>query len=1137
MSHSIYSIENLKLFCKYLNTACLIMSYRNELKYEYANDCYYKLFKYHPDDDFNYAALFSNDNQKITNKIEQAILNNEKSLEIKFQTFTKDNELIWLLLKYSFIYTEEFIAIICLAENITETKENQPKYLHDSLLNIGLTSDTIAFYAIDVDNDLIIEDFISSTNKMKRYGNLETDSSYSEFLLSWSEVFIHPDDKNKFFNDLNPYHLKELFNQRITEICCEYRSLLSNQKYIWTSSTIHLSYNEETDKIIGFVYIKNINDKKELALLKQTALPTKLYNHSALKQIIGNYLNNKATKSGALLLINIDNFKNINDNLNHLFGDRVLRDVTDKLTSIFDKEAIIGRYSDNEFIVFVKDISSKEYIYAKTNLILKELNLSYSSGLNEYAISSSIGIVFIPEDGNTLADLFARADLAVYRAKKLGKSQYYTFNEHNYEITPYTNYISKGWLIDELDEIVYVSSIDNYELLFMNRNGRELTGINVGDYKHIKCYEALHGRSSPCPFCSNAKLTLNDFYTWEMENHFLNKKYVVKDKLIMIDDKLARMGIAHDVTTTHNSSLEQVPIEFAIEKTILSCMKILANPDTLDKAITNVLKIIGNFYQATRAFIIEINLDTKTGKNTYEWCKDGYPHYREQLQNIDFTQLPYIYETYEHNSNLIINDCETMKDDYPREYKYFKNRGAQSIVIIPYEEKGVFAGYIGVDNPSVNRNTITLLDSIIFSIINEIKKRRLAEQNQYSLYHDDLSGLYNRNSFSNFLNIGNNAERCQAIVLADINGLKEINRDFGHAYGDNIITILSEIMLSYFDKQKLFRLSGDEFIIVVNDIEYDHFIKTVKQMEDELHVSTPNGVSIGYAWSEDDVEITDLILQAEELMIINKQAYYERANEYKKHYSPKKLEKLLTAFKQKQFIVYLQPKLDINKNKVVSAESLVRLNIPGRGLIMPNKFIPVIEKEHLTKHMDFYMFEEVCKILDSWQKQGKELIPISVNISRLTLLEMDFISSLKEVKDKFDFPNEYIILEITESIGNFDRSIITSIAKQIKDLGFKISLDDFGAQYANLSLLATLEFDELKVDKSIIDILVDNDNCKAILQYISDLCKKINITCIAEGVENKTQFDILLNLGVNIIQGYYYSKPLPLNIFEQKMIV
>lgn len=1140
-----YNLDMITRICNHLNTACAIITYRHNFHFEYANDLYYQLFKYKRNDGFNYSLPYSNDYQKVKNTITSIIQKKEEFLEIETQSFNKDNDLIWTRSRLSFIYNNQSVYIICLVENITENKKvlknleiSHQKYLHEGQFKAAIASDALVSYEINIDDDLIIEDIIENTVNMLKLVDLNTNCSYSEFLLRWTKKCVHPDDKNKFYQELHPHRLKKLFEQGITEVYCEYRSLNATQKQGWVSTTIHLLHVGETNKLFGFVYVKDINDKKihELELLRQSQSDplTKLYNRTAFGQIVNEYLNKKRESSSALLLIDIDNFKNINDNLGHSFGDTVLCEIAHKLTNIFNNKAIIGRYGGDEFIIFIKDIPSKKYVYHKASIILEELHLYYSSNYQEYTISSSIGITFSPDDGKTLHELFEQTDSALYRAKKLGKSQYFAFNDSYQDITPVTNYISKGWLIDELDEIVYVSSLDTYELLYLNRKGREITGIEAGEYNHIKCYEALQGRTSPCPFCTNAKLNLNEFYIWEFSNQHLNKDYIVKDKLVLWEGTPVRMEIAVDVSDTHNFNLQRVPTEFAIEKTILDCLQALTIPDTLEEAINNVLEIIGNFYQATRAYIVEIDLNTKIGSNTYEWCRENYPHYRDQLQRIDLNEIPYIYEAFEHHNNLIINDCEAIKKEHPREYAHFISREAHSLVTIPYEETDIFAGYIGVDNPSINQNTIALLDSINFSIVNEIKKRRLYEKTQYNLYHDNLSGLLNRNSFTQFLSYENSAVYSQGVILADINGLKEINRDFGHYHGDKIITIISSIMNSYFPSEKIFRLSGDEFIIIVNNLEYKQFIEATKQMDDTLLGSTPNGVSLGYTWSEDNMDINDLIHQAEELMMINKQIYYERADTYKKHYSPKKLENLLKCFKAKQFVVYLQPKFDIDQNKVVSAEALVRLEYPGHGLIMPNKFIPTLEKERMTRYLDFYMFEQICEILERWQKEGKELIPISVNISRLTLLESDFTNSLKRIKNKYNIPNNFITLEITESIGNIDRSIIATISKRIKDLGFNISLDDFGAKYANMSLLSTLNFDELKIDKSMIDTLVNNDKCQTILHHIIEMCKKINVACVAEGVETEKQIELLVCLGCNIIQGFYYSKPIPLQEFEDK---
>ena len=187
------------------------------------------------------------------------------------------------------------------------------------------------------------------------------------------------------------------------------------------STTIHLLHVGETNKLFGFVYVKDINDKKihELELLRQSQSDplTKLYNRTAFGQIVNEYLNKKRESSSALLLIDIDNFKNINDNLGHSFGDTVLCEIAHKLTNIFNNKAIIGRYGGDDFIIFIKDIPSKKYVYHKASIILEELHLLLLIKLSRIYDQQFNWYYFSPDDGKTLHELFEQTDSALYRAK------------------------------------------------------------------------------------------------------------------------------------------------------------------------------------------------------------------------------------------------------------------------------------------------------------------------------------------------------------------------------------------------------------------------------------------------------------------------------------------------------------------------------------------------------------------------------------------------------------------------------------------------------------------------------------------------------------------------------------------------
>ena len=200
----------------------------------------------------------------------------------------------------------------------------------------------------------------------------------------------------------------------------------------------------------------------------------------------------------------------------------------------------------------------------------------------------------------------------------------------------------------------------------------------------------------------------------------------------------------------------------------------------------------------------------------------------------------------------------------------------------------------------------------------------------------------------------------------------------------------------------------------------------------------------------------------------------------------------------------------------------------------PIKFIPLLEKERLIRYIDFFVFEEVCKTLHRWKAEGKKLVPISLNFSRNTLLESDFVKTLKIIAAKYNVLRSLIEIEITETIGEIDTKIISNISKEIKNAGFTIALDDFGSKYSNISLFTTLEFDTLKLDRSLVEKLQVSSEKKIIVRSVINMCKEMNVRTIGEGIETEEVNSLLASLNCDHAQGYLYSRPIPIPEFEKK---
>lgn len=1026
------------------------------------------------------------------------------------------------------------------AQDISAIEEANNRYIQEGRLRSALVHDALASYEINISEDRIVEGMIDGCTAMLANVGLSINCSYNEFVHRWAASNVHEEDRDAFLERVSIAELKHAFAMGESEIVCEYRSHRKTEQHAhmeWVETVIHMFQNVE-GCLSAFVYVKSIHERKmeeeRLRKLSEIDPLTSINNRYALITRVETYIRQHPGTLAAMFVIDVDDFKHVNDTFGHTYGDKVLQDLAYKINKVFTKKDIIGRYGGDEFVAFLTDLPSEDYAIHKAEILANEIKMICEANNHHLELSNSIGIAFYPRHARNFSTLFEMADNALYLAKSSGKSQFCISKEEGRTLGSST-LINKEWLMDEMDEIVYVSDIDTYELLYLNAAGRKRSKVAVGEYEHKKCYEVIQGRDAPCPFCTNGRLSHDKFYVWEHENKLLNMNFFIKDKLIYWNHKSVRMEVAMDMSLPGN--LFSIGSRYQMEKMLATCVQSLSEMDTFPHAVEKTLKIIAEFYQADRTYIMEINHEHHTVSNTYEWCKEGVESRIDFVQEMPLSKLPLIWDSFVKKEHLFISDVKELANISKQDFYSLRDRKVTSFFVIPYEDEGTFSGYLGVDNPQVNQDSISMLDSILYSIVNEMKKRKLYDEMVYHIYHDKLSGLLNRNSYSQYIDESRKEQAASyGVVFADINGLKKVNHDYGHIYGDKMIETVARLMKSYFPDANVFRLSGDEFCIVAKNHDYDAFMKAKDEMEDQFEIATIHGVSIGSTWSSQDVEVSDLIHHAEELMIINKHVYYEHSETSTKRYSHTRLEALQEVLREHYFHMYLQPKYDAKEETIIACEALARLIHPDFGFIAPNRFIPVLEKEQLIRYLDFYMLEEACKTLESWRKRGMRILPISINFSRTTLLEKDLLEVLQNMRMNFPEVISYIVIEITESVGNMERHVIGAIGQKIKDMGFTLSLDDFGADYANMAILSTLEFDELKLDRSMIENLVHNKPNQIVVNGVLDMCRRLHVKIVAEGVETIEQLQLLQEMGCDTIQGFYFSPPVPLDDFEKMLL-
>lgn len=433
------------------------------------------------------------------------------------------------------------------------------------------------------------------------------------------------------------------------------------------------------------------------------------------------------------------------------------------------------------------------------------------------------------------------------------------------------------------------------------------------------------------------------------------------------------------------------------------------------------------------------------------------------------------------------------------------------------------------------RNYYVTFENVTKDILQGIELEKNQDMLMDMSFHDALTHVKNRNAYNIML------ENCSRIhlknvgvVFADINGLKKVNDLMGHKYGDKMIYRFGEILTDFFDVDRIFRISGDEFIIIYPGISQKEFILT---MENLCAVVKENNdiASVGYIWEEDVADIKQQLYRAEQIMYVEKHRFYENATSLNSKHRPILLNELISDFENDRFKMYLQPKADIKTSALIGAEALVRKFDANGKMVLPYEFVPLLEKEMLIPKVDYYMLEKVCDYLDKMKKEGKKSCKISVNMSRITLMENNYIETVEDIISRYDFDIEQLEFEITESNETMNNQRMQDYIKKIKSLGIGISLDDVGTDYSSLPMLLMGGIDTVKLDRSLI-IQVNNKKAYMLLKHVTDMCHDFDMKVIAEGVETDEVRKELESLNCDYYQGYLLSKPISEEEFWEKFL-
>jgi len=419
--------------------------------------------------------------------------------------------------------------------------------------------------------------------------------------------------------------------------------------------------------------------------------------------------------------------------------------------------------------------------------------------------------------------------------------------------------------------------------------------------------------------------------------------------------------------------------------------------------------------------------------------------------------------------------------------------------------------------------------------------------------HDSLTGLANRNllqkRLDDSLKMAKRLNKKTSVLFLDLDLFKPVNDLYGHATGDKLLQIVGQRLVECAREiDTVARLGGDEFAIILTNLDHENAVphiadRILESIQKPIEIDGNEhtvGTSIGISFYPDDSN------DPQELLRMADVALYQAKDDGRRvfrMYDPNmdavaKAEKqmeidLAQAIEKNELVLHYQPQLDAIDYTVVGAEALVRWEHPEKGLVPPYEFIPIAENSGLILPVGQWVMEEACRQAKQWQDDGMDPFRVSVNISARQFQSHDFVANVQETLEKSGLDPRWLELEITEGMVIDKTDLAVEKLEQLAGLGITLSIDDFGTGYSSLAYLKRFSVHQLKVDQSFVRDIVDDHDDAAITDAIIRLGHSLGLTIVAEGVETEEHIEILRQKGCDVMQGYFFSKPLPSENFVE----
>lgn len=893
---------------------------------------------------------------------------------------------------------------------------------------------------------------------------------------------------------------------------------------------------------------------------------TEVLNQSAIRENIERCIDrniNYRNEVHAMLIIDIDNFKSVNDNFGHLYGDLLLENYAEMLHGFCSPSDTIGRIGGDEFLIFMKSIQSPEEAEVLAEHILKRTESGLRGQKAECRLTACIGISIYPEHGFDFDSLFKSADIALFSAKYAGKNHYKIFcsdttspdyhNDMLFRHTPHDEWTKKAassFVENNIANFALdVFSHDDSTGSALNKVFREigkfydLSRISImmlsPETNHLKtiymwCNTGADIALEEIDACTDIPYdhykqlfdernvsVINDISSAELDpiTRALFEKTGTKSLLqyaFYDGDRYSGIVNVADIQQPRIWSVHEIDTLVTVSRLIGAFLLREKSKAELDNSLFYIQSLIQS--QKLTNYAIDIKTHELLYFSEYTGTlfpniRLGQPCYREIKKRstpCDICPLLMLEQSGKDSISF---------DSYDEAQRIWHNTAASRAVT------------------PTGREIFLISQSNVTNFIDQVYSRdQLTGIPTYYRFDIDAAAL---------LLDRKNSSRRYALLYFDITKFNFINNEWGYSLGDELLSILAETASAKLEEGELLcRIASDQFAALIKYTGKESLLRRIQRVDyiitSIFKTKYPNITIILtaglYLFRSEDTLIPPALDKAKMAQktvksshknaiavyssILNRQMTREQEIEFQMH----------SALENNEFFFMLQPKVEPGSGRIAGAEALVRWKHNG-VMLFPDEFIPIFERNGFIVELDFFVYELVFATIRGWLNDGRIPPVISINISRRHISDNSFIYRLVDLLKKYKLPASYIELELTESLvyENIDR--LFQILNELQSLGFLIAIDDFGSGFSSLNLLQTLPANIIKLDK---EFFLQNEmtgNLRTVVLNIIQLIKGLGMKVVCEGVETKAQADFLAENQCDMIQGYFYYKPITVSDF------